>query len=755
MNDKTINSKLIQKDEATEQCYVADGFNPKIESENFSYTSARVMKPVYNEYKSQGKPKVFGYYTDWSQYDGRLDNKFEKGDRGAGYDLANVPPTAYDKIIFGFVGIVGDQGEKKNAIAKAAEQQNKQLHEPVFLDTWGDFQSHRNCAQPEAWRDIDVATVTQNNAKGVLGGLRDLQQKAKKAGHNLALAMSIGGWTMSNAFHGLAEDAESRKIFALGVVKLFKQFPMFSEVDIDWEYPGDKGNNNPFGPKDGANYVLLIKELREQLDAAGRSDVKISIAACADVKKIVHSNIKELLNVGLYGINLMSYDFFGTPWAEKLAHHTNLMPSSDDANSSDAAIQYLINEGVPAERINIGYAGYSRNGQNAQISNFSPLTGTYEPQGNTTTGTLESGTSVWADIIYNYLDLENQCGRNGFNVYTDRIANADYLYNPISKLFMSIDTPRTVKAKGEYALKHNLGGIFTWTIDQDNGVLVNAAREGLGCEIEKQTIDMQPFYFEGINVEDKNHPPKADIALQVTSGSVVQLTAEGSFDEDGDKISYKWTVPAGIHIPDITKEVIEFEVPDVEEKTQYSFELIAQDTKGAVSDKQYFILTVVKAMDIQPDPKPDPTPEPDVLNAPTDLKPTEVGTTSVNLIWKAPVSTHPIKSYTIYRDGKELEEITTLNFTDKMLEEETSYNYSVCAKNINGLVSPMSAEVMVKTKKSVAPDDEYPEWEANNHPYDVGDKVMYLGRKYVCINKHNSNSGWNPVEAFTLWSPIK
>ncbi|HIC8274739.1 TPA: glycosyl hydrolase family 18 protein, partial [Klebsiella michiganensis] len=91
-------------------------------------------------------------------------------------------------------------------------------------------------------------------------------------------------------------------------------------------------------------------------------------------------------------------------------------------------------------------------------------------------GSFESGTTEWYDIIYNYLDLENQKGRNGFNVYTDKVADADYLYNPDSKLFMSLDTPRTVKAKGEYAASLGLGALFTWTIDQDNGVLVNAAR---------------------------------------------------------------------------------------------------------------------------------------------------------------------------------------------------------------------------------------------------------------------------------------
>ena len=31
-------------------------------------------------------------------------------------------------------------------------------------------------------------------------------------------------------------------------------------------------------------------------------------------------------------------------------------------------------------------------------------------------------------------------------------------------------------------------------------MLVNAAREGLGCTVTNQVVDMAPFYFEGINV---------------------------------------------------------------------------------------------------------------------------------------------------------------------------------------------------------------------------------------------------------------
>ncbi|WP_264768337.1 glycosyl hydrolase family 18 protein, partial [Klebsiella pneumoniae] len=83
----------------------------------------------------------------------------------------------------------------------------------------------------------------------------------------------------------------------------------------------DEGAGNPFGAEDGANYALLIAELRKQLDSAGLSNVKISIAASAVTTIFDHAKVKDLLAAGLYGINLMTYDFFGTPWAETLGHH--------------------------------------------------------------------------------------------------------------------------------------------------------------------------------------------------------------------------------------------------------------------------------------------------------------------------------------------------------------------------------------------------------------------------------------------------
>ncbi|EEM7761680.1 chitinase, partial [Salmonella enterica subsp. enterica serovar Enteritidis] len=105
------------------------------------------------------------------------------------------------------------------------------------------------------------------------------------------------------------------------------------------------------GPEDGANYALLIAELRKQLDSAGLSNVKISIAASAVTTIFDYAKVKDLMAAGLYGINLMTYDFFGTPWAETLGHHTNRKALEEGGWAVETIVDHLLAEGFSADRI--------------------------------------------------------------------------------------------------------------------------------------------------------------------------------------------------------------------------------------------------------------------------------------------------------------------------------------------------------------------------------------------------------------------
>ncbi|AQS36626.1 chitinase [Shewanella psychrophila] len=593
---------LTKTDAMTEASYATDGFVVATETQALSYTSARVANPLFNRYETTDKPKVFGYYTDWAQYDGRIVGGSPRPDcqrdqRGRGVDLALLDPFAFDKIILGFAGILGDTGPKSDTLNKAADTLKISGEGSVtLLDPWGDAQSSQNVGF-DGYADIQLPRdYQQKDVRGILGGLRDKQVAAKALGHDLIISLSIGGWTLSDGFYHTSRDQEKRTNFCNSVIDFLDRFPMFTELDLDWEYPGAEGIGNAYGADDYVYYVELIKELKAALIRAGKSDVKISIAACANIEVLQLSQVPLLIKAGVTGINLMTYDFFGTPWADRLNHHTNLQPNEESDFSLCEAVDYLIENSVEPKMINIGYAGYTRNAKGAEIETFSPLKGSYAPGDGSTTGTFEEGTSEWYDIIYNYLDLNKKSGKNGFELYTDQVADADYLYSPESKLFMSLDTPRSVKNKGTYALERNLGGIFTWTIDQENGLLVNAAREGLGCSPIEQKVDMEPFYFKGINVDPspENNIPELFVpdSQTVDAGQAISFQVKAT-DADDDNLRFVVSDNATLVSTENGEATITYLAPNTGNNMQESVTVTVSDGLDSVSQE---VLVYVKGL---------------------------------------------------------------------------------------------------------------------------------------------------------------
>ena len=74
----------------------------------------------------------------------------------------------------------------------------------------------------------------------------------------------------------------------------------------------------------------------------------------------------------------------------------------------------------------------------------------------------------------------NGNGANGFGLYWDDTGKASFVWNPTTKTLVSFDTKASVQAKGQFIRQYNLGGIFAWELDGDNGHILNAMHEGLG-----------------------------------------------------------------------------------------------------------------------------------------------------------------------------------------------------------------------------------------------------------------------------------
>ncbi|MCE1645002.1 glycosyl hydrolase family 18 protein, partial [Enterobacter hormaechei] len=100
------------------------------------------------------------------------------------------------------------------------------------------------------------------------------------------------GWSMSGAFYSVCSDENLRQRFVEGVKDLYTKFPMFTHIDLDWEYPGSAGESNQFDEDDYKYFAELIKDLKN----SNISNLKgISIAASADVEKIKAAHIPELI----------------------------------------------------------------------------------------------------------------------------------------------------------------------------------------------------------------------------------------------------------------------------------------------------------------------------------------------------------------------------------------------------------------------------------------------------------------------------
>jgi chitinase len=529
----TNKTPVLLPDQKTIDTYTVVGFFPNGSGTNISYTASRVCDVMYNHYDPDtSRPKLSAYITDWCQFDGRLDMSIidasEKENFGRGFDLTKIPPTVYDRLIFSFMGVAGDTLFEGQKVQIAMDGWNSQVEDSekiglghiVPVDPYGDLGSSRNVGVDTAYPNCTYGTFlpyyNQQKAAGLLGGLRDLQASAYSQGHRLELAFSIGGWSLSSYFSAMASDPVQRTEFVNSVVDFFVRFPMFNGVDIDWEYPGGGGLydnlSTPDYPvydenNDGPNYVLLVTELRAELDAKFQSGNRkaISIACSAVIAKMEKSSLLELSKNGVDNIYLMSYDLFGTPWAPHIGHHTSLYSpkgtpiGSEEDLSADLAITYLLDLGIPAKKINLGYANYGRACTGANLVDRSY---TNTPAGaEESLGSFENGAPEFFDILNNYFHLENQLsvGKNGFTLMTDTVADADFLYsrNSQDKHFISLDTPRTVKIKGEYATQLGLGGVFSWSGDQDCGLLANAAREGAGYLANTEVIDMGPLYNPG------------------------------------------------------------------------------------------------------------------------------------------------------------------------------------------------------------------------------------------------------------------
>jgi GH18 family chitinase len=184
----------------------------------------------------------------------------------------------------------------------------------------------------------------------------------------LLVLLSVGGWSGSTYFSDVAATPSARRHFSASCLRIVEQYGI-DGLDIDWEYPVTGGKlSDHKRTSDKENYVLLLKQLRSDLDAFGRQrHLLLTIASTCYRNHLNDLSLKEMSDV-LDWFNLMGYDF-NEMQPKRTSHNSGLFAWSvtprlnADASkyaNSDAAVQWYLNHGVPPEKIVLGVPFYGQ-----------------------------------------------------------------------------------------------------------------------------------------------------------------------------------------------------------------------------------------------------------------------------------------------------------------------------------------------------------------------------------------------------------
>ena len=314
---------------------------------------------------------------------------------------------------------------------------------------------------------INYAFVNCIDSMAVLSNLKTdtinfrLLNQLKKVNPGLQILISIGGWTWSKNFSDAVLTPTSRALFAKTSIDIVRQHKL-DGVDIDWEYPGQLGDNNKFRPEDKGNFTLMFIELRKELDKLSAETGKkyLLTAALGASKKFIANTEMDKVAKLLDYLFLMTYDFGGPNGT--VGHHTNLYSYGPDGtgSSADQAIRDFIAAGVPANKLGIGVAFYGKAVDAASTENnglgqqrVRPVAETPSPSAGQAGG-------------YSKLK-ESVINQNGYTRHWDKNAQAPYLFNPDKKVFITYDDEKSTKLKAKYVKKHKLAGVFFWEYFSD------------------------------------------------------------------------------------------------------------------------------------------------------------------------------------------------------------------------------------------------------------------------------------------------
>uniref|UniRef100_UPI002FDBBF4A glycosyl hydrolase family 18 protein n=1 Tax=Streptomyces sp. IBSBF 2435 TaxID=2903531 RepID=UPI002FDBBF4A len=460
------------------------------------HASATLSAPVTATTAAAPAAKQFAsaYFDQWGIYENAYYPK-QIGTSGAAAKL--------DVVTYAFENIHPGTHTCFEAI-KASDAANES--DPNAGDGAGDAYADYQ-ADVAAGDSVDgTADVYEQPLKGNFNQLRALKAKYP----NLRLTVSLGGWTYSKFFSDAAATDASRKAYVSSCIDMFMKgnvpanvqgdpsggtasaAGLFDGIDIDWEYPGSAGGHtgNHYAAADKANFTLLLKEFRTELDAYGSSVGKhflLTAALPSGQDKIAYL---ETDRIGAYldYADVMTYDMHGSWDATGPTNHQDplhdspadptgpIAPGTAKYNVDTAVAAYTtglpaygIPGGFPAAKLVLGVPFYWRGWTGVPAGGDYGL---YQPATGPTAAkalSQEAGLAAWKEL-----------NATAATTHWDPVTESAWIYDGTN--FWTGDNPQAVQARAAYAKSKGLAGMFAFSLENDDasGTLLNAMTGSLG-----------------------------------------------------------------------------------------------------------------------------------------------------------------------------------------------------------------------------------------------------------------------------------
>ncbi|KAG0210289.1 hypothetical protein BGX28_009445 [Mortierella sp. GBA30] len=348
------------------------------------------------------------------------------------------------------------------------------------------------------------------------GPMRELVKRGNAAG--VPILMSLGGWTGSETFSTVVADPNLRKTFINNAMIFVRKntLPENAEkpdgwdmdgIDIDWEYPGRQGAPcNSFSSKDSANYLLLLKELRAQMDKEFPSQHKY-ITAAVRVEPFDDVGGTPMKDVSAFvpyfdWISVMAYDIMGD-WSGTTGPNApfNTGKPPADPFSFVQAIKSWTSAGWPKDKLVMGTAFYGRSltatvnmDTQVPVTIYAAHTGTIPKGGPGDSGddlnmyclaenpplgiTSFSGQWKWKELRTVVLVDGPTTPVQGWTRNWDQETGTPWLFKSSDKTFISYDDIQSLGVKVNHVKANGLRGVMLWDISYDyNGELVTVLNQ--------------------------------------------------------------------------------------------------------------------------------------------------------------------------------------------------------------------------------------------------------------------------------------